>query len=65
MSPPSRTYRLYRYDSVHKIVSGDWLEADSDDDAIALAEARGFGTKCEIWEGERLIAQLEGERRSA
>jgi hypothetical protein len=60
-----KTYRIYCYDGARKIVSADWLQAADDDDAIAKAEAVGYGTKCEVWEGKRLVAELGGERRSA
>jgi hypothetical protein len=39
-------------------VSSDLIEAVSDEDAIAHAHAAGFGSKCEVWEGNRLVAQL-------
>ncbi len=65
MSDTQRTYRVYCYDSVRNLVSSDLIEASSDEDAVAKAEAAGFGTKCEIWEGDRLVAKLEAERREA
>ena len=60
-----RIYRVYCYDSVQNVVSSDLIEASSDEDAIAQAQAAGFGTKCEIWEGDRLVAKLEAQRREA
>ena len=65
MSAPKKTYRVYCYDSASKIVTADFIHASSDGEAIATAEAKGFGSKCEIWDGKRLVAQLEGERRQA
>lgn len=62
MSSPLHTYRVYCYDGIHRIVTADFIEADSDESAIAKAEAAGFGSKCEIWDGKRLVAQLQGER---
>ena len=47
------------------MVSADWLEAASDEEAIAKAEAKGYGSQCEIWDGRRLVAELGGERRQA
>jgi hypothetical protein len=64
MSSPTKTYRVYCYDAAHKILTGDWLDAASDEEAIAKAHAQGFGTKCELWDGRRLVAELE-ERREA
>jgi hypothetical protein len=65
MPTTEKTYRVYCFDGVNKIVSADMLQAVSDEDAIAQAEARGFGTKCEIWEGQRLVAQLQEARLQA
>ena len=65
MSSRSKTYRIYCYHGGNKVVTADWIEAASEEEAIAKAEAEGFGSKCEIWDGRRLVAQLEGERRQA
>jgi hypothetical protein len=56
---------MYRYDAASHDLSADWIEAATDEEAIARIAERGFGSKCEIWEGERLVAQLDGERRQA
>ena len=65
MSETPTTYRIYRYDSALMNVSADSIEAGSSEEAIALVEAMGFGSKCEIWDGRDLIATLEAERRTA
>ena len=65
MSKPFKTYRVYCYDNARHVVTADLIEATNDDEAIAKAQAAGFGTKCELWEDKRLVAQLEGERRQA
>lgn len=62
MSPTSAVYRVYCYDGSKMTLTGDLIHAVSDEDAIAKAEARGFGSKCEIWQGDRLVAELQGER---
>ena len=64
MSSPLKTYRVYCYDVARKQVSADFINAVDDEDAVAKAEAAGFGSKMEIWDGSRLVAQLEGERRT-
>ena len=56
---PTKTYRVYCFDGVHKALTHDLIEAASDDDAIAKANAMGFGTRCELWEANRLVAELE------
>lgn len=58
MSSPLKTYRICCFDNALKIVTQDWIQAVSDEDAIAKAEASGFGTRCELWDGNRLVAQL-------
>ena len=65
MSGPSKIYRLYSFDLARSAVSADFLTAANDQEAIAKAEADGFGSKCEIWDGKRLVATLEAERRQA
>lgn len=65
MSAPYKTYRVYSFDSVHHVLSSDLLQAADDENAIAMAEAAGFGSKCEIWDGRRMVAQLADERREA
>ena len=65
MSGPPETYRVICFDADRKVVTSDLIKASSDEEAIAQAEAAGFGTKCEIWQGERLVAQLEADRRTA
>ncbi len=64
MSAPPKTYRIYCYDVGQKSVSADFIKAAHDEDAIAQAEACA-ASKCEIWDGNRLVAQLEAERRQA
>ena len=62
MSQPQHTYRIYRYDASLMSVSADFVEASSHEEAIALVEAMGFGSKCEIWDGRELIATLNEDR---
>lgn len=64
MPSPEKIYRVYCFDAARRIVTADVLKALSDEEAIANAEAAGFGSKCEIWDGERMVAQLESERRT-
>lgn len=65
MSSPQKAYRICCFDAALKIVTADFIKAASDEEAIAKAEAIGFGTKCEIWDGNRLVAELESQRRTA
>jgi hypothetical protein len=65
MSASHKTYRVYCYDVQRKVVTADFISAANDQEAIAKATTAGFGSKCELWDGNRLVAQLEDERRSA
>lgn len=64
MSATAKAYRTYCFDGSLNVVTADWIQAASDEDAIAKAEAAGFGSKCEIWHDRRLVAQLEAQRRT-
>ena len=64
-APQKSTYRVYSYDAARQVVSADWIEAMGDDEAIAAAEAARFGTRCELWDGERLVAELQEQRSRA
>ena len=67
MSGPRKSYRVYCFDGSAMTLTGDLIEARDDAEAIAIAQATagGFGTKCEIWEGDRLVAQFEDDRLQA
>lgn len=65
LSSLPKTYRVYSFDLSRKAVTADFLKATSDEEAIAIAEASDFGTKCELWDGRRLVAQIERQRRQA
>ena len=58
-TPPMKTYRVFCFDEVRGDLTNDLIEAATDEEAISHANAMGFGTKCELWEGDRLVAQLE------
>lgn len=51
-------YRLYCLDQNRHIAHGEWFEADTDDDAIAIVAAKKLGLQCELWSGNRLVAKI-------
>ncbi|NUQ18314.1 MAG: hypothetical protein HOP95_07660 [Sphingomonas sp.] len=65
MSAPLKIYRIYSYDVGRKIVTADFIKAADDAGAIATAEAADFAGKRELWDGRRMVAQIDGERRQA
>ena len=54
-------YRLYRLDGAGKIMSADWIAADSDAEALQLLRDRVDGTRFELWERKRLVARSENK----
>ena len=52
------SYRLYRLDGAGKITAADWLEADSDEEALEKARAQQQPTTCEIWDRGRLVGAI-------
>ncbi len=57
-------YRLYCLDGSNRIHFAEWIQAVSDEEAVARAhELRPDSLKCELWEKERLVARLTPEGR--
>ena len=53
-------YRLYCLDGAGRISLAEWIDAADDQAAIAKArELHGAALKCEIWQGQRLVAALD------
>lgn len=53
-------YRIYCLDIRDHIDFADWLEAESDEEAIAQARKRKLGARmCEIWREQWLIAKFD------
>jgi len=50
------TYRLYRLDGAGKITSAEWIEADSDDQAMDEARLRASDIEFEVWQNRRLVS---------
>jgi hypothetical protein len=65
MSDLQKTYRVYCFDGIKGMVTADWIKAATDEEAVAKAEAKGFASQCEVWEGRRLIAELTPSRQQA
>ena len=61
----SQTYRYYCLDGVGVLHDTQWITADNDHDALAQVGARHPDGKCEIWQGDRLVAKIEPDRLRA
>ena len=44
---------------MNKVASASWLEAEDDDAAIERVKALHDGYKCELWDGQRLVARVD------
>jgi hypothetical protein len=55
-------YRVYVLEGDDRIGSGEWLKAETDEDAIALVRAKKLAVACEIWDRDRLVAQVPSHR---
>jgi len=51
-------YRLYFVDRAGKIVSAERLDADSDEEAVRLVQARYKDSSCELWKRTTLVAAV-------
>jgi hypothetical protein len=51
-------YRLYCLNEEGKIARADWIDAQSDEEAIAIAHAMKTDVSCEVWKGDRLVARI-------
>lgn len=55
---PSESYRYYCLDGIGHLHGTEWFSAASDEDAVAQVQAKHPDGKFEIWQGQRLVAQL-------
>ena len=52
---------MYVLDGAGKIGSGEWIEAENDDAAIALVGAKKLAVNCEIWDRDRLVGRVPAD----
>jgi hypothetical protein len=51
-------YRMYCLKGAGKIGPGEWLDANTDDEALARARAKMLSVRCEVWAGNRLVGMV-------
>jgi hypothetical protein len=56
------SYRLYCLDGAGKIMTAEWLEADSDEAALEQVRERQHPLACEVWDPQRLVGRVEPHR---
>lgn len=62
---PSEDYRYYCLDGAGHLQGAEWFDAESDEDAIEQISARQPDSKCEIWQGKRLVVSISPRRLQA
>lgn len=53
-----RKYRVYTLDGAGNITRGIWVDAETDEEAVARVRQMKLATKCEVWERDRRIAKV-------
>ena len=53
-------YIVYCFNRAGRIHRSEWIDADSDEDALAKTRAMHLTHKCEVWERNRLVGTVEG-----
>ena len=57
-------YRVYFLDGVNRFTRTEAVEAGSDEDAVQKARALlGGSIKCEVWDGQSLVAKVIADDR--
>ena len=60
--PVMASYRLYCLDGIGSIGLANWIEANSDEEALAAARLMTAGAlNCEVWQGKRLVAAWKSQ----
>ena len=62
---PTPRYRVYTLDGVSRILNAEWVDAHSDEEAIAIVQETCGGVQCELWDGDRLVAKIQATRLTA
>jgi hypothetical protein len=58
-------YRLYCLGDDRKIARSDWIDAQNDVEAVAIARSMKKSVDCEIWKGDRLVAVVPAMKKRA
>ena len=54
-----KEYAIYCLAGGVRLVAAEWIFATDDDDALATAAGLRRGLKREVWQGGRLVGQIE------
>ena len=51
-------YIVYCLNEAGKIWRSEWIDADSDEEALAEARAKDFPHGCEVWKGDTHVGNV-------
>jgi len=54
-------YRVYRLDGRGKVEAAEWIEAETDAEALQIAGDRNYCPPCEVWERDRFVGKVGRE----
>ena len=54
-----KEYAIYCLAEGIRLVAAEWIEASDDDEALATAATMRRGVKREVWQGDRMVGQIE------
>jgi hypothetical protein len=52
-------YRVYCLDGASRFITAEWIEADDDGHALAVAAQLTHGLTREVWDRDRLVGRIE------
>lgn len=55
-------YRVYCYDGAGKLWVADWIDASSDEEALAEARTLKVAVRYEVWQRDRLVGSIQTPR---
>ena len=55
-------YKLFCFDGAGKLWVNDWIEVDTDEQAVSAARAVKDAAKCEVWRRNQLVATIQDGR---
>jgi Leu/Phe-tRNA-protein transferase len=51
---------MYQIDGSGRFSTGEWIQADDDDLALAATFRASRPRACEVWQGKRLVGRISG-----
>ena len=52
------TYRVYRVDGLGKFTAAEWIEAETDEEALRIARGLCQSVAYEVWDRDRFVGRV-------